>query len=246
MEKTRKFAVNRGEFFESTGKESFCRNVTPVPSVSNVYYFFMNCHDAGRFVRCGFVYVIVCYVAANCQCCRAPLFSRVVSRMVPRISCPYRLHVATRHGAARAAKWSRRLCVVPRIRMLPLIHGAAFTCAAAHQCCRASVWPRICGSAHSYTAAHLCCRALSHVAAQLYMLPRSSTYDRASVLRFRAVLHIAAHCRLWPRSARCFRAPIVPRAAPRFESSPVLPRSVLYCYKRAVRTSVGVSRSTAV
>src|SRR6218665_3116946 len=64
MEKTRKFAVNRGEFFESTGKESFCRNVTPVPSVTNVYYFFMNCHDAGRFVRCGFVYVIVCYGAA--------------------------------------------------------------------------------------------------------------------------------------------------------------------------------------
>ena len=53
--------------------------VTSVPSVTNVYHFFMNRRVAGRFVCCGFVYVIVCYGAANCQCCRAPLFSRVVT-----------------------------------------------------------------------------------------------------------------------------------------------------------------------
>ena len=38
--------------------------VTSVPSVTNVYNFFMNCRDAGRFVCCGFLYVIVCYGAA--------------------------------------------------------------------------------------------------------------------------------------------------------------------------------------
>src|SRR6218665_2636193 len=41
--------------------------------------FFYCCRAADHFVRCGFVYVIVCYGAANCQCCRAPLFSRVFS-----------------------------------------------------------------------------------------------------------------------------------------------------------------------
>ena len=38
--------------------------VTSVPSVTNVYYFFMDCRDAYRFVRCGFVYVNVCYGVA--------------------------------------------------------------------------------------------------------------------------------------------------------------------------------------
>src|SRR6218665_2273952 len=53
-----------------------------------------------------------------------PCLRGLSRRMVPRISCPYRLHVAKRHSSAPAAIWSRRLCVVPRTRMLPLIHGA--------------------------------------------------------------------------------------------------------------------------
>src|SRR6218665_2563975 len=89
--------------------------------------------------------------------------------------------------SAPAAKWSRRLCVVPGTRMLPLIHGAEFMYAAAHQCCRASLWPRVCGSAHSYTAAHMCCR-------DLVMLPR---------------IRVAAHP--WFRAPVCCRAPMFPR-----------------------------------
>src|SRR6218665_3710482 len=41
-----------------------CISLTSVPSVTNVYYFSMDCRDAYRFVRCGFVYVNVCYGAA--------------------------------------------------------------------------------------------------------------------------------------------------------------------------------------
>ena len=44
------------------GLHVYCLIVTSVPSVTNV--FFMDCRDAYRFVRCGFVYVKVCYGAA--------------------------------------------------------------------------------------------------------------------------------------------------------------------------------------
>src|SRR6218665_2651504 len=69
----------KSSFKKSNEPEPSWGTVTSVPSVTNVYYMFMNCRDAGRFVRCGFVYVIVCYGAANGQCCRPPLSSRIVS-----------------------------------------------------------------------------------------------------------------------------------------------------------------------
>src|SRR6218665_327143 len=87
--------------------------VTSVPSVTNVYYFFMDCRDAYCFVRCGFVYVNVC--------CRAAAWPRIC-------------------GAAHAC--CRALVMLPRTRMLPLIYGAAFVYAAARLCSCASVVPR--------------------------------------------------------------------------------------------------------
>src|SRR6218665_493962 len=149
-----------------------------------------------------------------------PCFRGFSRRIVPRTSCPYRLHVATRHGAARAAKWSRRfpwccalVCcrspMVPRAGMPPRI------CVAAHPCCRALVnaaaqlymLPRTHGAARSRTLCRLslccrvpCCRAVlcvaaSHVAAQFSVLPRpmlppSSTCCRVPCCR--AVLRVAA------------------------------------------------------
>src|SRR6218665_3817853 len=187
--------------------------------------FFMNCRDAGRFVRCGFVYIIVCYGAAH-PCfrglsqptCMDRAFRARIVYMLPRAMFRARGQMVSSslrgpgHSYVAAHPWCRvhvymlprisaaaRLCgrasVVPRILIQPR------TCAAAtSSCCRAFVLPRTHGSAHLYAAAHPCYRALPHVAAQLYMLPRSSTCGRALVLCCRAVLHIAAHCRMCPRS----------------------------------------------
>src|SRR6218665_4042059 len=106
--------------------------------------FFYCCRASDHFVRCGFVYVIVCYGAANCQCCRAPLFSRVFSAYGAAHFVPVSFTCATRHGAARAAEWSLRLCVVPRTpwRRAPVccvyvpprifVCGRAVLCIAAH------------------------------------------------------------------------------------------------------------------
>src|SRR6218665_2092504 len=127
------------------------------PSVTNVYYFFMTCRDSYRFVRCGFVYVIVC--------------------LVPRVC-----GVAHSYTAAQSCR--RDLVLLPRTRMLPLIHGAAFVYAAAHPWCRA--WDQMVSSS-------LC--AAYHGAAKFSvlsrpMLPRSSTCCRVPWCR--AVLHVAA------------------------------------------------------
>src|SRR6218665_2032091 len=89
--------------------------VTSVPSVTNVYYFFMDCRDAYRFVRCGFVYVNVCYGAAfMCgvahPCCRA-LVMLPRTRMLPLIYGAAPSHTATLHSAvhlyAAAHPWCR-------------------------------------------------------------------------------------------------------------------------------------------
>ena len=97
----------------------------------------------------------------------------------------------------------------------------------------------------------VCDRAVLCVAAQLYMLPRSSMCCRAPMVpraaeRFVVLACVAAQLYMPPRSSMCCRAPMVPRAAERFVSSPMLQRSGLDCYKRAVSSTVVVSRSTAV
>src|SRR6218665_4059057 len=128
--------------------------VTYVPSVTNVYYFFMNYRDVGRFVRCGFVYVIVFYGAANCQCCRAPLFSRVFSV----------------YGAAFVYDAALQCC---RASLWPRVCGSAHSHTAAHTCCRAA-WcrapvfrrsPMVPRAAERYVV-------LAYGAAQFYVLPR--------------------------------------------------------------------------
>src|SRR6218665_3056409 len=153
-------------------------------------HFFYCCRAAGHFVRCGFVYVVVCYGAAICQCCRAPLFSRVFSaygaaHFVPvSFTCCHALWCR-----ARAAEWSLRLCVVPRT---PWCRAPV--------CHRAPVLPRTRRSAaHSYTAAHPWCCAVIHAAAQFYvrprigpLLPRSSPYS-STVACVRAVLRAAVN-----------------------------------------------------
>src|SRR6218665_1821519 len=134
--------------------------VTYVPFVTNVRFLFRTAATRGvSFVAASFTSLFA-MVPRTVNAAAHPCLRGLSRRMVPRISCPYRLHVAKRHSSAPAAIWSRRLCVVPRTRMLPLIHGAAFMYAAAHQCSRAFLWPRVCSAAHSYTAAHLCCRVL--------------------------------------------------------------------------------------
>src|SRR6218665_1762690 len=106
----------------------------------------MDCRDAYRFVRCGFVYVNVCYGAAQ-PCCRALV-------MLPRTLMLPLIRGAAFVYAARAAKWSQVLCVAA-------LHSAAHLYVAARPWCRA------CGQ---MVSSSLC--AASHVAAQFYMLPR--------------------------------------------------------------------------
>jgi len=104
-----------------------------------------------------------------------PCFRGLFRCMVPRISCPYRLHVATRHGAARAAKWSRRLCVVPRTPWCRARQNASSS---------SPVLPRnsTCGRAPMVPRAAERFVLLAYVAAQLYMLPRSSMCCRAPMV----------------------------------------------------------------
>src|SRR6218665_2442012 len=207
----------------------------------------MNCRDAGRFVCCGFVYVIVCYGAANSQCFHAPLLSRVFSA----------------YGAAHFVPVSFTCCHAPwgraRGKMVSSsLRGAAHSYVSAHPwccvhaCCRASVLPRIC------VAAHLCCRAFLYCRAPV--LPRSCQCCRAFVLprtHCAAHLYAAAHpwrraficiaaphgatrgrtlhrryvwlcCRalyMLPHSSMCCREPMVPRAAERYVV--LVPRSIL-------------------
>src|SRR6218665_2356268 len=96
----------------------------------------MNCRDAYRFVRCGFVYVIVCYGAAFMYaaaqlcgrayvvpCCRAlvmlprtgmlPLVCGAAHSHTAALHSAAHLYVAASYGAARAAKWSQ-FSVLPR------------------------------------------------------------------------------------------------------------------------------------
>src|SRR6218665_3072220 len=101
--------------------------VTSVPSVTNVYYFFMDCRDAYRFVRCGFVYVNVCYGAAfmyaAAQLC-GPAYVLPRTRMLPLI-----------RGAAfvyAAARLCSRAYVVPRTRVARSRNAAAHSYVAAH------------------------------------------------------------------------------------------------------------------
>jgi len=146
---------------------------------------------------------------------------------------PRTVNAAARYAAAQFYVLPRS--VVPRTCMPPLTHGSA------RLYVQFPVLPRTHGAARGRTLRRLslCCRASP-------MVPLSSTCGRASVLRCRAVLHIAAHCRMWPRSVTCCRAPMVPSAEQRFVSLPMLPRSVLDCYKRAVSSTVVGSRSAAV
>src|SRR6218665_3120980 len=207
-----------------------------MPSVTNVYYFFMNCRAAGHFVRCCFVYVIVCYGAANCQCrvvsawCRALVCCR--SSMVPRSCILTRTRAAALHGSAHLHAAAHPWCCACgqmvsssscfRAPMVPRAEEryVVLACVAAHLpwCRSVYVRPRF---GPSLPRSSPYCRALSHVAAQCYMLPRTHGAARGITLH-----------RL--------------RAAQRFESSPLLPRSGLDCYKRAARFTVGVSRSAAL
>src|SRR6218665_452549 len=118
------------------------------------------------------------------------------------------------------------LCVVPRTRMLPLIHGAAFAYTEAHPCCRAPwfrapacrrspmvprvrpnglivfVLPRTHGAARGRTLRRLslCCRASP-------MVPLSL---RAAALRS----FVAAQFSILPRTVACGRAVLHAAAHP--------------------------------
>src|SRR6218665_106952 len=89
------------------------------------------------------------------------------------------------------------------------------------------------------------------VAAQFYVLRALHGAKRGRTLRclrlcFRALLRVSAQLYELPRSLRAAANSMVPRAAERFVFSPVLPRSGLDCYKRAVSSTVEVSRAAAV
>src|SRR6218665_1838774 len=156
--------------------------VTSVPSVTNVYYFFMDCLDAYRFVRCGFVYVNVCYGAAfmyaAAQLCGRAYVGR--SHVLPRSRNAAAHSYVAAHLYAAAHPWCRACgqmvssstcCRVPCRR-------AVLCVAASHGAAQFSVLPR-----PMLPCSSTCCRvpwcravlcvAASHVVAQFYMLPRS-------------------------------------------------------------------------
>src|SRR6218665_2520382 len=101
--------------------------VTSVPSVTNVYYFFMDCRDAYRFVRCGFVYVNVCYgaafmYAAAHPCCRA-LVMLPRTRMLPLIRGAASQGAA--HLYAAAHPWCRACSQMVSVLRVTTFHAAA-------------------------------------------------------------------------------------------------------------------------
>src|SRR6218665_4026026 len=188
--------------------------VTSVPSVTNVYYFFMNCRDAGRFVRA--VSLRHCLLwcrelsmlprtraAALSLCRRAFVYFR--APMVPRT-----------HGAARGTTVVVFVCVfrallhaAAQFPVLPRTRGAArsrryvvLACVSAHlKWCRS-----VLRAAASHAAAEFLRAAACHAAAQFYvlprpMLPRSSTCFRVPCCR--AVLCVAAS----PGAAPCSMLP---------------------------------------
>src|SRR6218665_2569777 len=113
-------------------------NVKSVPSVTNV--FFMDCRDAGRFVRCGFGYVTFVmvprtrHVAAHSPYCRSSVWPRTrhaAAHSYARAPVFPRMHSAA-HLYAAAHQCFRALVVRPRTCITPRIHGAARLCAAAH------------------------------------------------------------------------------------------------------------------
>src|SRR6218665_177174 len=191
--------------------------VTSVPSVTNV--FFMDCRDAYRFVRCGFVYVNVCYgvafmYAAAQLCCRA-LVMLPRTRMFPLIRGAAHSHTAALHGAAHlyaaAHPWRRACgqmvssstcCRAPWCRSVLCV--AAFHAAAQFSVLPRPMLPRPMLPRSSTCCRVPCCRAVpcvaaSHGAAQFYMLlrPMLPSY----------VLRAAAPRSLVPRSSTCCRAP---------------------------------------
>src|SRR6218665_124559 len=176
-------------------------------------------------------------------CCRVPC-------------CRAVLHVAASHGAAQFYMLPRPM--VPRSSLCfrvpwcrAVLHVAAFHAAALRSTCgRASVLsaaqfyvpPRSMPPRSSLCCRVPCCRAVpcvaaSHGAAQFYMLPRP--------LLPRYVLRAAAPRSLVPRSLRVAALHGAARGTT-LRVLALLPRGGLDCYKRAARSIVGVSRSTAV
>src|SRR6218665_3959440 len=166
----------------------------------------MDCRDAYRFVRCGFVYVNVCYgaafmYAAAHPCCRA-LVMLPRTRMLPLIRGAVFVYAAARL-CSRASVVPRtfilpRTCMPPRVRPnglkfsvlpRPMLPRSSTCCRV--PCLRAVLCVSASHGAAQYSVCRVpCCRAVlcvaaSHGAAQFYMLPRS----------------------MLPRSSLCFRVP---------------------------------------
>src|SRR6218665_1962398 len=90
----------------------------------------------------------------------------------------------------------------------------------------------------------LCCRAVIHAAAQFYVRPRIGPLLPRSSPYFRALLRAAAHpwCHARQNASTFY---VLPRIYTCFVSSPMLPRSGLDWYKRAVSSTDNVDHPSS-